>query len=693
MLVLSSRAKSHSRSGGPLQRVSLVVALVLAGVVSLSVDQRSAGAAASWTVTTIPSIGNAPLGSSADGSLLYVALRDAFSVAVVDTSNDSKAVFASGFAAAPRHIAMIQSGSDAIGMVVGCCAAQADSSQRFLRSGGGAPVLTNGPIAGNFQGVAMLGEYALVVEDDSTATVDKLRIIDARANTLTATLELREAGGGPLCTTQCRPRQIEIVGSTAYVALVDVDKIAVIDVTDPTAPTQGASLGAGDGPRDVYARAGRLFVPNQIGDDVWIYDLADLTAVPTKVDVGDTPVAVAADAKYAYVVNQGSNSVSAIDLADGTVVGTLTVGASPVSLTEVSGSFYVSNIDGDSLSKITRTTLSSDASLSGLSVSEGSLSPVFASGTTSYAVGVGNGVSSVSFTPTVTDAGASVTVDGVAVGSGVASAAVALAVGANVVDVVVTAEDGSTRTYTVTVTRAALSSDASLSGLSVSEGSLSPVFASGTTSYAVGVGNGVSSVSFTPTVTDAGASVTVDGVAVGSGVASAAVALAVGANVVDVVVTAEDGSTRTYTVTVTRASVSSPEPSLPAVDSGSPELRCGPAMLQVGGEVVCEVLDGAAGIDILWRAAYNPVFADAGVTLDETGRGEFSFVVPAAAAGRELTVELVEWLEPLSLGVVGGPVPLSVPSGGGPVRVWPLVLLAVAGGLVLRRMATASVSG
>ena len=61
--------------------------------------------------------------------------------------------------------------------------------------------------------------------------------------------------------------------------------------------------------------------------------------------------------------------------------------------------------------------------------------------------------------------------------------------------------------------------------------------------------------------------------------------------------------------------------------------------------------------------------------------------------GRELTVELVEWLEPLSLGVVGGPVPLSVPSGGGPVRVWPLVLLAVAGGLVLRRMATASVSG
>ena len=578
--------RSRPRSGGSGRPGWLVLALVLAGIASVSVDQRSAGAAASWSVTTIAAVGNAPLGSSADGSLLYVALRDAGSVAVVDTSNDSKEVFASDFEAAPRHIAITQSGSDAIGMVVGCCATQADSSQRFLRSGGDDPVLTNGPISGNFQGVAMMGEYALVVEDDSTATVDKLRIIDARANTLTATLDLRVAEGGATCTTQCRPRQIEVVGSTAYVALVDVDRIAVIDVTDPAAPNQLASLSAGDGPRDVYARDGRLFVPNQIGDDVWIYDLADLTAVPTKVDVGDTPVAVAADAKYAYVANRGSNSVSAIDLADGTVAGTLTVGASPLSITEVSGSFYVSNINGDSLSKITRTTLSSDASLS---------------------------------------------------------------------------------------------------GLSVSEGSLSTVFASGTTSYAVGVGNGVSSVSFTPTVTDAGASVTVDGVAVGSGVASAAVALAVGANVVDVVVTAEDGSTRTYTVTVTRASASSPEPSLPAVDSGSPELRCVPPLLQVDGEVVCEVFDGAAGIDILWRAAYGPVFTEAGVTLDGSGTGEFSFVVPAEAVGSELTVELVGWAAPVSLGVVGGPVPSSVPSGGGRAPVWPVLLAALAGVGLLRR--------
>jgi hypothetical protein len=122
-------------------------------------------------------------------------------------------------------------------------------------------------------------------------------------------------------------------------------------------------------------------------------------------------------------------------------------------------------------------------------------------------------------------------------------------------------------------------------------------------------------------------------------------------------------------------------------------VSCGPEVLSAGISVTCTVTGGDPGIDILWRAAYNPVFAEAGVTLDTSGAGEFSFVVPAAAVGQELTVELVEWLAPVSIGVVGGPVPSSVPSGGGPVPVWPLVLLALAGGLALRRMATVSVSG
>ncbi len=117
-----------------------------------------------------------------------------------------------------------------------------------------------------------------------------------------------------------------------------------------------------------------------------------------------------------------------------------------------------------------------------------------------------------------------------------------------------------------------------------------------------------------------------------------------------------------------------------------PSVTCSPLPAQVGSLVTCTVAGGVSGIDILWRVAFNPTVAGEGLTLDASGSGEFSFTVPVAALGQELTIELVDWAAPMSLGVPGGPVPTSVPSGEGPVTVWPLVLLlALAGGLVLRR--------
>ncbi|WP_423909595.1 BspA family leucine-rich repeat surface protein [Candidatus Spongiihabitans sp.] len=97
-----------------------------------------------------------------------------------------------------------------------------------------------------------------------------------------------------------------------------------------------------------------------------------------------------------------------------------------------------------------------DAALSGLMLSAGDiLSPAFASDTISYTASVGNAVDSITVTPTLNDANASVTVNGAAVVSGAASGAISLAVGETEIKVVVTAEDTTTeRTYTVAVTRA-----------------------------------------------------------------------------------------------------------------------------------------------------------------------------------------------------------------------------------------------
>ena len=208
------------------------------------------------------------------------------------------------------------------------------------------------------------------------------------------------------------------------------------------------------------------------------------------------------------------------------------------------------------------TELSTDATLSGLTLSEVEFG-TFASGTTSYTASVANSVPETTVTPTVNDSGASyvIKLGGVEDSDGV----IPLSVGSNVITIEVTAEDDdTTQKYTVTVTRSEQSStDASLSALTLS-GIDFGTFASGTTSYSAQVANSVSQTTITPTVNDSEASyvIKLGGVTDADGVVS----LSVGNNVITVEVTAEDdNTTRTYTVTVTRAEPPSTDATLSAL--------------------------------------------------------------------------------------------------------------------------------
>ena len=97
-----------------------------------------------------------------------------------------------------------------------------------------------------------------------------------------------------------------------------------------------------------------------------------------------------------------------------------------------------------------------------------------------------------------------------------------------------------------------LSSEARLSSLGLSQGSLSPVFNSDITSYTASVSNEVTSITISPTVQESNATVIVNGTTVVSA-SPVVISLDVGTNTIDVVVTAEDGVTsKTYTVTVNR---------------------------------------------------------------------------------------------------------------------------------------------
>ncbi len=151
-----------------------------------------------------------------------------------------------------------------------------------------------------------------------------------------------------------------------------------------------------------------------------------------------------------------------------------------------------------------------------------------------------------------------------------------------------------------------LSTDATLSALSASAGSLSPAFASGTVAYALAVPSGTAGVTLTASTTHSGASMTV-GLAGGAkkalagGEASDAFPLGQQPVKIVITVTAQDGTTTAeYVVTVERA-----ELPVPVVDS----VRVGAA---VGGglpfllvsysnpdtslyTVVVQVREGAAG--------------------------------------------------------------------------------------------------
>jgi hypothetical protein len=140
----------------------------------------------------------------------------------------------------------------------------------------------------------------------------------------------------------------------------------------------------------------------------------------------------------------GTLSLSSSGVLSGTVsaMGSYPVG---IRLTDVNGSYV------DTILSLTVDGLSSNANLSNLVLSSGTLTPTFNSNTVSYAATVSN-VASIQVTPTVAQSNATVKVSGTNVTSGTASGAIRLQTGMNVIINLVTAQDGtSAKTYTVSV--------------------------------------------------------------------------------------------------------------------------------------------------------------------------------------------------------------------------------------------------
>lgn len=205
---------------------------------------------------------------------------------------------------------------------------------------------------------------------------------------------------------------------------------------------------------------------------------------------------------------------------------------------------------------VNRTERERSAQLSSLKLTKGTLSPSFNKGIYEYTATVDNNVTSIGITAVTVDPTATITIDGDEIPSGATSPNISLDEGANVISVKVKDDKGNIKTYAVTITRKYPKSNGNLSSLSVTNGTISPVFDPETYLYSVKVARSVEKVKVKFTAQNDKTTITIDDKKYASGQQSDYINLDLGANLVTVVVTAEDGkSTTTYKLSIIRGDI------------------------------------------------------------------------------------------------------------------------------------------
>ena len=177
--------------------------------------------------------------------------------------------------------------------------------------------------------------------------------------------------------------------------------------------------------------------------------------------------------------------------------------------------------------------LNANNDLSSLEVVDHQLSPEFNANITSYTVDVDSNISTVELKATAKESTSSVE------GTGTQS----LKTGLNTFNITVTSENNQTKTYTIIVNKKA-SNDSSLASLSINEAILNEPFNKDNYHYTASVANNVDQITVNATASSLKAK-KVEGTGI--------VNLNTGENRVLVTVTAEDNTTSTYEIIVTRA--------------------------------------------------------------------------------------------------------------------------------------------
>lgn len=302
--------------------------------------------------------------------------------------------------------------------------------------------------------------------------------------------------------------------------------------TMPTFPSDLAALAAGNG---------KLSAPYEFG--VTSYQAA---AYSDKVRVYAVPMAATS---VVTVDGQTVNEDGYVDVdvpAAGRIVNIL------VHPENAADKLYTLQINGTGSNDAVLRTLKLH-NASALQTGEELAAPAFTGAEEIYTVYVDNTVDSITLTPGALKIGSGTKVKGQAVANGQASQAIQLQVGENKIPVVVTSPDSSeTRTYQVAVWREQ-SGNARLQqlGLVTAGAELTSVFNPAALNYQVLVPYATAALALLPVAEQSDATIRIDGQAVTKG-ADLSIPLNKDSQAVVIEVSAQDGTTLTYTISVLR---------------------------------------------------------------------------------------------------------------------------------------------
>jgi hypothetical protein len=298
--------------------------------------------------------------------------------------------------------------------------------------------------------------------------------------------------------------------------------------------------------------------------------------------------------------------------------------------------------------RLVRADRAGNNSLANLTVSPGTPPLAFNANTLNYSVAVGNTVNSVTVTPTLQDPLATMTVNGQATTSGQGRTITPLSPAgqSTTITIVVTAQNGTEKSYTIAVSRG-VSNNNNLSALTVSPGSLDSAFTVNDTSYTVNLvaslPSNVTSVRVTPTLQDTTARMTVNGQAATSGQAQTASLPQAGSNTFfNIVVTAQNGTQKTYTVNFVRAALGGNN-NLSALTVGLS--TSSPNLISFSPNTTSYTVDVGSGVGTI---TVTPTLQDPAATLTVTSNGPGPITtsgqartIPLRAAGLSTTINIV----------------------------------------------------